>query len=456
MTRSTQHVAHKELGSAPIPGLLFKLSVPSILGLLALTLCQLIDTIFIGRCIGVQGIGGIAVVMPVILLFSSVGRGLGVGGSSIITRSNGANDHASANTTLSLLVLLCVIFSVVLATAGLLLTKPLLHFFGSQAQLFSHSQDYFQLLLPGLPFLCFAMLSNNVIRAEGNARTAMLVMVIPAVINVVLDPLFILWCGWGMKGAAAATSIAYLCSGCFACHYFCSHRSSLKFEFGPSVINGPLLKKILTLALTPIACQSSTAVLTIVMNKTLFAFGGEVAMATYGIVQRLHIFIMFPVIGLSQGFIPICGYNHGAGATSRVRILIQHALKAAVATGSFIALLLLLFNQQLASIFTLDPSLIHQSGFAICMVVLMLPLVAIQLICSAYFQTLGQALPTLLLNLLRQGLVLIPLVLILPHFLGLRGVWYAFPISNFLACGISLLLVLPHWRQLETPATLTN
>jgi putative MATE family efflux protein len=445
MVVKTQN-AQAGLGDSPIPALLLRLSLPSVFGLLALAVCQLVDTIFIGRVVGVSGIGAIAVVVPIILLFSSIGRGLGVGGASVVSRCLGKGLFGPANQTLSLLLLICFLSSLALLTVGLLFAEPLLRFFTGGGDIFGMSKSYYLFLLPGLPCLSLAMLSNSLIRSEGKARCAMLVLLIPAIVNVLLDPLFIIYCGWGMKGAAAASSIAYFCSASFGVYHFVSGRSVLQFDLTFAKGQWPRLKEALLIALTPVACQVFTALVAVVMSKTLFTFGGEVAMASYGIVQRLYMFILFPLIGICQGFITICGYNHGAGNAARVKELILYSVLAGSLVAMFISMSVLIFHDQLASIFTIDSELIRQSGFAIRTMVLLQPLVAVQLICSVYSQTLGHAVHSMLLTLLQQGLLLIPLVIILSHFFGVKGVWYAYPLANFIACAISLSIVFPQWQ----------
>jgi putative MATE family efflux protein len=442
-----------QLGKEPIPSLLLRMSLPAAMGFLALTTYQLVDTVFIGHYVGVEGLGGIAVVMPIVLLISSLGRGLGVGGGSIIARSLGAEDRDRAEQTLSHLFLLCLLFSALTLVAGIRFTDPILGFFGAQGAILPSSRDYFLFLLPGLPFLSFSMLSNNVIRAAGNARKAMQIMIFPALINVLLDPLFIAWFGWGMRGAALATTISYLGSSLFALTYFISNRGPLRLRPQRIRPSRTLSGEILSIGATPIARQGMGALLAVVMNTTLFAFGGELAVASYGMVHRLHMFVMFPIIGLNQGFIPICGYNLGAGHLHRVRSVIRLSLRASILIGCLLATLLWFFASQLVTIFTPDPDLIRQSGFALGMVFLLLPLAAIQLLCAVYFQARGKALASLTLTLLRQGFLLIPLVLLLPRLFGLTGIWYAFPVADLLACLLSLLYTIPKWRALYPPPT---
>lgn len=437
------------LGDAPIPQLLFRLSLPSAFGLLSLTFCQLIDTVFIGRLIGSYGIGGIAVAMPIVLFFASFGRGLGVGAASIIARGIGAGRFRHVRNTLCLATLLWFFIAFFLLLFGLAFDEPLLLLFGGAGELLSYGRDYYLLLLPGLPFLGFAMLGNSVIRAEGKAVKAMTVLIISGVVNVLLDPVFIIIFDWGMKGAAAASTLAYMSAAIFAGYHFLSDHRLWRLYGHRIVGDMETIRAILSIGASPMLCQFLTALLALVMNRSLLNFGGDIAVASYGIVQRLYLFLLFPIIGLNQGFIPICGYNIGAGALKRVYRLLLCAMQVNIVIGGLIAIVLFLFGRHLAAVFTADHQLIDLSSFGISMVIMLLPLVGIQATCSVYFQVLGHPLTTLTLALLRQGLILIPLVLILPRFLGINGIWYAFPLSQFIACVISVAIMVPEFRRLK-------
>lgn len=448
MAVSEQQNLRSELGEAPIPGLLLRLSCPSVLGLLALSICQLADMIFVGRFVGLSGVGGIAVVLPVALLFGAVGRGLGVGGASIITRALGKGCPRRGSLVFGQIVLVWFLSSLILCLLGFALADPLLSALGGQGGIFPFSRQYLQLLLPGLPFLSFAMLCSSVIRGESMANRAMLMMGVAAVVNVMLDFIFIVVAGWGMKGAALATSVAYLSGACLGFWHFIGGSSALIFKLRPLTFRWPILKDVIAMGLTPLACQGMAVVAAIVINRTLFLFGGELAVASYCVVQRLYVFVLFPLIGVSQGFLPICGYSYGAGNAARITSLVRYSIRLVILLATCLSVAVLAFHEQIAAILTFDPALVAQCSFALRMMVLLLPFVAVQLICSVFFQSLGCAFNSLLLTLLRQGMLLIPLVLVLPHYLGVKGVWYAFPVANFLACIISLCLVSPKWRML--------
>ncbi|HBH23549.1 MAG TPA: MATE family efflux transporter [Cytophagales bacterium] len=444
------------LGEEPINSLLVKMSVPAAIGMLVMTVYQIVDTFFVGQWIGANAIAGVSVVLPLNMLISSVGMGLGVGGASIISRALGANDRQKAERTLGNMINLNLHFTAVAIVIGYIFTKEVLHFFGGRGDIYPYAYDYFTVLLPSLPLLSWAIMANNVIRAEGNPRRAMYVMIVPAVANVILDPVFIIWLDMGIKGAAWATVLAYAMSALYALDYFIKGKSALKLSLVNFKLKWTIVQEMLSIGMTSFARQGSASLLAIIVNRTLFGFGGEISVAVYGVISRLLMFLLFPVLGLGQGFLPIAGFNYGARRYDRV----LQAIKGSVLSGFAICLavwaLVMGFPEPLIRFFTDDKQLIVQSIPAMRTVFLLLPIIAVQLICTVYFQALGKALPSLLLTLLRQGLISIPLILILPHFMGINGVWWSFPISDLLATAITLAYTWPRWQRLDTVERMTG
>jgi len=437
-----------ELMKAPVSKLLLKLSLPSTVGMMALTICQITDTVFIGRFIGLQGLGAIAILIPIILIFSSFGRGLGVGGASIISRAIGKGQVDLACLTLYTVIGLWIGISFFFLVCAFIFSDNILFFLTEKSELAYLSSRYYMSLLPGLPFLGFAMLSNSIIRSIGKASQAMWVMLIPAILNIILDPLFIICFKWGMVGAGVATSLSYLGSACFCLWYFLFGNNHLKLTLNLNKPPMPLLKEVLSIGITPIVCQSLTTIAVFIVNNTLFSLGGDIAIASYSLVQRIYVFALFPLIGISQGFIPICGYNHGRGDSLRIKELITVSVRYILITALIVTGGVMLLNEQFVSLFTMNKVLIKQSAYAINATIILLPLVAIQLIFSVYFQTLGFAFRFMLTTVLQQGLLLIPFVMLLSHYFGINGVWYAYPLANLMAFIISLVMITPEWHHI--------
>ncbi|MCC5928931.1 MAG: MATE family efflux transporter [Cyclobacteriaceae bacterium] len=443
-----KRVSPESLGEEPVGKLLWRLSVPAAIGMLTMTVYQLVDTIFIGRWVGPLGIAGIAVVLPINMLISSIGMALGVGGASVVSRALGALDLKKANKTVGNLVSLNLGLSAIMLVAGYTFSSQFLILFGAKGNIFSYADEYFYWLLPGMPFLSWAMMSNNLIRSEGNARRAMMVMVIPAILNILLDPILIYWLDMGMKGAALATTISYIISAIYATQYFYSGHSRVKIILKYFVLKAALVKEVVSIGITSLARQGSISLLAIVINHSLFSYGGEIAVAIYGIVSRLTVFLLFPLIGLVQGFLPVTGFNYGAENYHRVKEAIQTSIIAGTVISLVVFLITTFYPEWLVYLFTSDQQLIEESSRAIRYVFLATPFIASQMVGAAYFQAIGKAGPALVLTLLRQGILLLPFILIFPMFLNIDGVWIAFPVADFLAAIITLFYCIPRWKKL--------
>jgi len=433
-TRSTHS---SELGSAPIDQLLVKMAVPASIGILVLSINFIVDTIFVGRFVGTLGIAAITVVLPISFLISSIGMAIGVGGGSMISRFLGADKHLRACLTFSNMITLTLGLAVSFVILGSFFEVPILKLFGGQGNILAPSQTYFRIVLYGVPALAWAMMSNNTMRAEGKPKMAMLSMMIPAVTNVILDPILIIWLDMGLEGAAWATTASYYASALFTLWFFIFGGSELTVIPRGLKLRWPIVSEIGAIGGVTLARQGTVSLLTIVLNNTLFAYGGELAVAVYGIANRILMFANFPVLGITQGFLPIAGYNYGAKNWQRVKDIIYASVKwgTLIAMGLFAGIML--FARPLAALFTTDPELLAATPKAIRFIFLLTPLIAIQLLGSAYFQAAGKARPALLLTLTKQGFFPIPLVLLLPLAFGLDGVWYAFPVADFLAAAVN-------------------
>ena len=285
--------------------------------------------------------------------------------------------------------------------------------------------------------MAWAMMGNNVIRAEGYPRVAMYTLIVPAVFNIVLDPIFIIWFDMGLKGAAWATSLSYMASAMYSLWFFLLGKSSMKMRMEWFKPNLKISTEIASLGAVTLARQGTVSLLAIVLNNELFTYGGEQGLSTYGVINRVMMFANFPVLGITQGFVPIAGYNHGAKLRTRVQESIRLAIKSSTLVALIIFVLILTFAGTIVSIFTEDQNLIALSVPAMRKSFLATPLLAFSLIGSAYFQAIGKAKPALLLALSKQGIFLIPLVMIMPALFGLEGIWYAFPLADTGAAIIS-------------------
>ncbi len=438
-------VSAEQLGSEPIGQLLIKQAVPASIGILVMSLNVLVDSIFVGNWIGSIAIAAINVVLPVSFFIGALGMAIGIGGSSIISRALGADNKPKALKTFGNQITLTLLVTVSMVVLGLYYVNGLIPAFGGKGAIFEPAKIYYTIVLYGVPFLALCMMGNTVIRAEGKPKFAMIAMIIPSVGNLLMDYIFINVMDWGMEGAAWATTISYLLCFGYILYFFLSKHSELKLNRTHFGLDGPILKEIGSLGFVTLARQALVSLVYLLMNNILFDLGGEASVAVYAIIGRMLMFALFPVFGVTQGFLPIAGFNYGAGKYPRVRESINTAIKYAAILASIVFVGLFIFPGEIASLFLSDKPGLSPHDLAVNAYVMQhtpaamrwvfaaTPIIALQLIGAAYFQAVGKAVPALLLTLSRQGFFFIPLILILPRFLGEMGVWISFPIADVLA-----------------------
>jgi len=425
-------VSSEELGTQDIKKLLIKQAVPASIGILFLSVNILIDTIFVGQWIGSLAIAAVTVVLPFTFLISSLGMAIGVGGGSVLSRALGAKDNEKAKSTFANQIMMTFALSSVFCFLGIFFSREILLLFGAKGAIIQPATEFFDPIILSVPFLALCMMGNNIIRAEGKAKFAMIAMIVPAFFNIGLDILFIKGMNLGMTGAAYATSISY-----FMCFIFVLWFFLFKSEIKPKAIhfkfNYDIIKEITTLSFVTFSRQGVIAILSIIINHTLYTYGGEHSITVYGIISRMLMFALFPILGITQGFLPVAGYNYGARKYNRVKESINISIKYAALLASVIFIMILIYASTIVAIFTDDVVVLAETPNALRWVFAASPIIAVQLIGSAYFQAVGKARKALLLTLSKQGFFLIPLVLILPNLFGIFGVWVAFPISDILS-----------------------
>lgn len=430
-----------ELGTQKISKLLIKQAVPATIGILVMSLNMIVDTIFVGQWIGVLAIAAITVVLPIAFLISSIGMGIGIGGSSIISRALGANNPEKAFLTFGNQICLTVILAILFVVLGSVFSVPILNLFGAKGEILPIASEYFGVIIYGVPFLAFAMMGNPTIRAEGKPKFAMYAMMVPSVLNILLDILFIKYFNWGMYGAGLATSIAYASCGLYILYFFLSSKSELQIIPKNFKLDFKIVQEIAKLGGVSIVRQGAISILMIVLNYSLYTYGGEISIAVFGIINRVMMFALSPVLGVSQGFLPVAGFNIGAKKNDRVKETIKKSIYFGSILGTLIFIGIVIFKEQIIWIFTNDATLLEKTPDAMLVVFLVTPIVTMQLIGSAYFQAAGKAMPALLLTLLKQGIFLIPLAYFLPIYYGIDGVWWSFPIADTLATIITVLVL---------------
>lgn len=426
--------------------LLLQQSLPASIGFLVMSFYQMVDVFFVSRYAeGEIAIAAITVVLPITFLISSFGMAIGVGGASVLARALGEGKTNKAQKTFGNQIKLTLGFVLFFVLIGYLFQDQLLRIFGANEEIIPYAKKYFNILLVGLPFLGWAMMTNNVIRAEGKPKVAMLTMIIPALSNIILDYILIYHLNMGIIGAALATSSGYILSGSYTLWFFLSGRSELSLIPDDLKLDLGLIKEITSIGSITLVRQSMFSILAIVLysqlNKwgfiaykhTLGQSGGSHAIAIYGLIRGFTLFVAFPIIGIMQGLMPIVSYNYGAKNWQRVRQSVWLAVKWTTCISVILLSIIATFPQELIGVFTEDKDLLNHTPRVFRLIFISLPIMGIGFIGGAFFQAIGKPIPALVLTLARQGLFMIPLMYILSYFLGLDGVWFSMPLGEILA-----------------------
>lgn len=437
------------LADANIGALLWRLSIPAMVGMGVMASYNLVDAIFIGRGVGTLGIGGLAICFPVQLIILAVGQMIGMGGASIISRALGAGDAVKAHRAFGNVLTLAVLFAAVLTVGGFVFLERLLRLFGATKEILPYARDYLSIILWGTAFRCYAMSHNNIIRSEGRAKIAMTVMIIGAGVNIVLDPIFIFGLDMGMRGAALATVLAQAFTTTFIIVYFTSGRSSLAMGPKDVIPSLPIIRETLAVGASSFGRMVAGSAVVVILNRTLGHYGGNVAIATYGVLNRLLHFAFMPMMGFAQALQPVAGFNYGARRFNRAKLALRVSNFRSTIFAASAFVLLVVFARPMIQLFTRDSELIELSVPAMRIVALAFPVVGIQMMGATMFLALGRAGPALFLSLSRQMIFLIPLVLVLPRLMGLNGIFVAFPIADALATVVTVVMLAREFRRLS-------
>jgi putative MATE family efflux protein len=438
--------ADQMLGSQSIGKLLLRLSVPATVAMLVMALYNVVDTIFVGRGVGTDAIGGLTIVFPFQIIVMAFANMIGIGTASVVSRNLGSGNRDRACTAGGNAFAVSIGFGLLVTILGYFLLNPILRLFGATPVLLGYAREYLSVILAGTVFITFAMSTNHIVRAEGRATVAMLTMVLGAVANIILDPIFIFGLKMGIRGAALATVISQFLSFCFLLLFYLSGRSSLKIRLIHLKAVGGVLKEIFALGVPAFIRQGGMSLVLILVNNLLGRYGGDIYISVFGVIFRILHFVLMPLSGLVQGFQPITGYNYGAGKIDRVKYGVRLTLliSSALAVAGF--LILSLLPGPIFRIFSTDSNLIRAGMPVLRVVVLIVPLIGIQMIGSAYFQAVGKARPAFFLGLSRQFIFLLPMMIVLPLAFGLWGVFAAFPAADLLS---SLVTGLWLWKDVR-------
>ncbi|WNF36213.1 MATE family efflux transporter [Bacillaceae bacterium IKA-2] len=436
-----QKYQSERLGIEPIPKLLKSLSIPAMIGTFVMAFYNLVDTIFISYAVGISGVAGLTIALPVMMIIMAIAAALGVGAASVISRRLGAKNGKDANKVFGNIITMIIVLSIGGVIGAFTILEPTLRLFGATPNIIGYSLDYMFPILLATFFFLFTFAANNIVRSEGNARFAMLIMIIPSILNIILDAIFILGFNMGVTGAAYATVISQITATLLLINYFLSGKSSLSIRFVDLVPKFTLLKEVFGVGLPAFMQQVAGSVMVIAINAMLIRFGSEFHVGLFGIIQRLSMFMLMPLVGIMQGMQPIVGYNFGANNFSRLKETIWLSLKIATifSTGAFV--IMMIFPAWFMMIFSSDPTVIKVGSESLRILFATSFFIGVPIVSGGLFQALGQVKAALILSMSRQILFLIPLVLVLPHFFGVHGVWLAFPISDALSFALATFLL---------------
>ena len=443
----------EQLATRPVGRLLWTYSFPAVVGMLVMALYNVVDRIFIGQWVGADAIAGLTVTFPLMNLATAIGVLIGVGSCSRISIVLGAGDSDTASHILGNALSLTIVNGLVYIALFALFMDPLLEVFGASATTLPLARTYMLILLPGLLLTNIAFSLNNVMRASGYPRRAMMTMIIGAATNCILDPLFILVFDMGIAGAALATDIAMAVSAVFVLAHFCRRDTTLRFRKGTYTIRRSIFLAIVSLGAAPALVNAASCGINAIINRTIIAYAetgmADTAIAAAGIFVTYTSLPVTVALGICQGMQPIVGYNYGSGRHSRLFHTLWLAAGSAVVISTIGSIVGAVFPRQIASMFMQDEAQITCAVNCLHYTTIMFWMVGFQIVATNFFQALGMAGKAIFLSLTRQIIFMIPMLLILPPHMGLNGVWAAFPVSDTAATIVTASLLFFQIRKIK-------
>ncbi len=441
----------KQLGEEKVSSLLLKYSIPAIVGMLVNALYNVIDRVFVGNGVNSLAIAGTTIAFPIMLIIMAFAMLIGIGANSLVAIKLGQQKKEEAEHIMGNALILLIIISIIISAIGLIFLTPILKAFGASETVLPYARDFLSIILWGTVFQSVGFGMNNFIRSSGSPMTAMMTMIIGAVINVILNPLFIFVFKWGIKGSATSTVISQAVSAVWVLYYFNSKKSSLKLYKKNFKLDIKTVKSIMAIGSAPFLMQIASGVLNVIMNKSLESYGGDIAVTSMGVVMAIMNLMLMPIFGINQGAQPIIGYNYGAKKYDRVKETLKLAITAATIFVVVGFITIRLFPQQYVAIFNKkDTQLIAFGSHALLSFTTFLPVIGFQIVSANYFQAVGKPKQAAILSLSRQVLILIPALIILPKFFGIEGVFSAGPLADLISSLITGTWLFFELRQLDS------
>lgn len=426
-----------ELATEDIRKLIWKYSLPAMVGTVVMSLYNIVDRIFIGQGVGALAISGLSLAFPFMIVLMAFGMLIGAGSASRISITLGQHDKDKAEKILGNSVVLTFIISGFAIILSLIFMKDLLYMFGGTTNTIQYASDYMIIIIPGGIFTALYFGLNNILRASGHPKSAMFNILLGAIVNIILDPIFIFVFDWGIQGAAIATVISYFIGTLNVASHFIYRNSQLRFHTRNFKLQKDIVYSILSIGMSPFSMQIGTSLVVILINSTLLKYGGDLAIGAYGIINSVNMMVVMFIIGLNQGTQPIIGYNYGARNYSRMFSTLKIAAVIGTIFTSVGFVMGMFFPQPIVSVFASDLELQQISAIGLRISVIMFPVIGFQVVVSNFFQSIGKAKLSIFLSLTRQFIFFIPALLIVPPFFGLEGAWSVMPLSDGLAAIVS-------------------
>ena len=439
-----------ELGQKPVGALLWQYALPAIVAMTASSLYNIIDRASIGQVVGADAINGLTVTFPFMNLSGAFGAAVGVGASTCISVKLGQKDYTTAEHLLGNTVTLNLVIGFVFMAVCLLFLDPILFFFGASEVTLPYAREFMEVILAGnmITHMYFGM--NAVLRASGKPRHAMYATLFTVGCNIVLVLAFVWWFRWGIRGAALATITSQTLALCWQMWIFSDKKELLHLKRGIYRLRADLVRNIISIGISPFLMNATACIIVIFMNNQFLRYGGDNAVGAYGIANTWGMLFFMFVVGINQGMQPIAGYNFGARKYDRMMRCLRLAIYSATAVMVFGWTLAMLFPRFMASILTSDPTQIEMSARGITVNMLLFPIIGFQAVVTNFFQCIGRVKIAIFLSLSRQLIILLPLILVLPLFWGLDGLWASLPTSDGIAALIAAVVMVVYLRKFKT------
>ena len=440
------------LGTESIGKLLMQYAVPAIIAMTASSLYNMVDSIFIGHGVGTMALSALALTFPLMNLGAAFGALVGVGAATLISVKLGQKDYDTAQRVLGNVFVLNILLGLAFTVIVFPFLNPILYFFGGSDETVEYARQFMEIILLGNVVTHLYLGLNAVLRASGHPKQAMYATIATVAINTILAPIFIFMFDWGIRGAAIATVSAQVIALLWQLKQFNNANELLHFRRGIFRLKRKIVFDSLAIGMSPFLMNLAACLIVILINQGLKKYGGDLAIGAFGIVNRLVFIVVMIVMGLNQGMQPIAGYNFGAKLYDRVNKVLKLTIIYATCVTTFGFLVGMLAPNLVVVIFTSDAELTELSATGLRITVMFFPIIGFQMVTSNFFQSIGMAGKAIFLSLTRQMLILLPCLLILPHFFGVAGVWYSMPVSDLLASLIALVMLVYQFRKFKTAA----